>query len=151
MKFIDILKEEITDQQRKKAESVHKAIRKGIITLKTSGNRYRYELPEEFIFDTRGIYDISIQFVFFNKDIVWVGGGLALPLKVWLIEDGKKDVYINELLTAEDLETICYGDEYHIDSQWGTEYINVKNKVRSKYRNFDINAIMASPMDPTDL
>ena len=148
MKFIDILKEEITDKQRKKVQSVHRAIRKGIITL-SNGQRFKYELPEKYIFDMDGKDDIYIKFVFFNKDIVWVGGGLALPLKVWKIVDGK-DEYLNELLNSDDLETICYGDEYHIDTEPGTEYINVKNKVKSKYRNFDINAIMTSPMDPTD-
>lgn len=136
------------DKERKRVKTVHKAIRKGIVNV--SGTRYRYELPEEYTFhvvDEPHIQVTSIHFTFYNKDIQRdEGGGHGLPLKIWRIEEGK-DVYINKMLTAQDVGDISYNDEYNINTKLGVQYVNVKNKVRNKYRNFDINCIMTTPSD----
>ena len=151
MKFVldkpnEPINEEIDiDKERNRVKTVHKAIRKGIVNV--SGTRYRYELPEEYTFhvvDEPHLQLTSIKFTFYNKDIS--EGGHGLPLKIWRIEGGK-DVYLNKMLTGQDVGDISYNDEYGITTKSGVEYVNVKNKVRNRYRNFDINAIMTTPSD----
>jgi hypothetical protein len=140
------LNEEIDiDKERNRVKTVHKAVRKGIVNV--SGTRFRYELPEEYTFhvvDEPHLQVTAIKFTFYNKDIS--KGGDGLPLKIWRIEDGK-DVYLNKMLTGQDVGDISYDDEYGIDTKTGVEYVNAKNKVRNRYRNFDINAIMTTPSD----
>lgn len=140
------LNEEIDiDKERNRVKTVHKAVRKGIVNV--SGTRYRYELPEEYTFhvvDEPHLQVTAIKFTFYNKDIS--EGGHGLPLKIWRIEGGK-DVYINKMLTGQDVGDISYDDEYGIDTKTGVEYVNAKNKVRNRYRNFNINAIMTTPSD----
>jgi hypothetical protein len=147
MKFIDLINEEIDiDKERNRVKTVHKALRKGVISV--SGVRFRYELPEEYTFhvvDEPHLQLTAIKFTFYNKDLS--EGGDGLPLKVWRIEEGK-DVYINKMLTGQDLGDISYNDEYGINTKSGVEYVNAKNKVRNKYRNFNINCIMTTPSDP---
>ena len=143
------LNEEIDiDKERNRVKTVHKAIRKGIVNFE--GDRYRYELPEEYTFhvvDELHLQVTAIKFTFYNKDLTSdVGGGHGLPLKVWRIEEGK-DVYLNKMLTGQDLGDISYNDEYNINTKTGVEYVNVKNKVRKRYRNFNVNAIMTTPSD----
>jgi hypothetical protein len=141
------LNEEIDiDKERNRVKTVHKAIRKGIVNV--SGTRFRYELPEEYTFhvmDEPHLQVTAIKFTFYNKDIS--KGGDGLPLKIWRIEDGK-DVYLNKMLTGQDVGDITYNDEYAINTKTGVDYVNAKNKVRNRYRNFDINAIMTTPSDP---
>lgn len=140
------LNEEIDiDKERNRVKTVHKAVRKGIVNV--SGTRYRYELPEEYTFhvvDEPHLQVVAIKFTFYNKDIS--EGGHGLPLKVWRIEEGK-DVYLNKMLTGQDVGDISYNDEYGINTKTGVEYVNAKNKVRNRYRNFNINAIMTTPSD----
>ena len=145
MKFIDLLNEEIDiDKERNRVKTVHKALIKGVVNV--SGTRFRYELPEEYTFHVVDdvITQTSIKFTFYNKDIS--EGGDGLPLKIWRIEEGK-DVYLNKMLTGQDVGDISYNDEYNINTKSGVEYVSAKNKVRNKYRNFDINAIMTTPSD----
>ena len=130
------------DKERKKVKSVHKAIRKGMVDV--DGNSFRYELPEEYDLYVVETGLISINFPFYNEDILGEYGGLGIPLKVWRIEDGK-DVSVNEILSYNDVSNICYGDEYLINTKSGLDYLNVKRKVKNKYRNFDINALMTTP------
>ena len=143
------LNEEIDiDKERNRVKTVHKAVRKGIVNV--SGTRYRYELPEEYTFhvvDEPHLQVTAIKFTFYNKDLSRDnGGGHGLPLKIWRIEGGK-DVYLNKMLTGQDVGDISYNDEYGITTKSGVEYVNAKNKVRNRYRNFDINAIMTTPSD----
>jgi len=143
------LNEEIDiDKERNRVKTVHKAIRKGIVNV--SGTRFRYELPEEYTFhvvDEPHLQVTAIKFTFYNKDLSRdEGGGHGLPLKVWRIEGGK-DVYLNKMLTGQDVGDIAYNDEYGINTKTGVEYVNAKNKVRNRYRNFNINAIMTTPSD----
>jgi hypothetical protein len=145
----DELNEEMDiDKERKRVKTIHKAIRKGIMNF--DGNRYRYELPEEYTFhmvDELHLQVTAIKFTFYNKDLSRDNeGGHGLPLKIWRIEDGK-DVYLNKILSPQDVGDICYNDEYNINTKTGVEYVNVKNKVRNKYRDFNINAIMTTPSD----
>ena len=135
---------ESEDKEMKRVRTIHRSLRKGVISLK-NGDRFRYELPEEYTFHVVD-ESISVRFTFYNQDVTGDKGGINLPLKVWRIQDGK-DEYINEILSAYDVADICYGDEYKMDTKSGVEYINVKNKVRNKYRNFDINCIMTTPSD----
>ena len=51
------------------------------------------------------------------------------------------------MLTGQDVGDIVYNDDYKMSTKTGAEYVNVKNKVRNKYRNFNINAIMTTPSD----
>ena len=136
------------DKERNRVKTIHKAIRKGIVNFE--GNRFRYELPEEYTFhvvDELHLQVTAIKFTFYNKDLSKDnGGGNGLPLKIWRIEEGK-DVYLNKILTAQDVGDIAYNDEYGITNKTGVEYVNVKNKVRNRYRNFNINAIMTTPSD----
>ena len=136
------------DKERNRVKTIHKAIRKGIVNFE--GNRFRYELPEEYTFHVVNKLDLqvtSIKFIFYNKDLSRDnGGGHGLPLKIWRIEGGK-DVYLNKILTPQDVGDISYNDEYGITNKTGVEYVNVKNKVRNRYRNFNINAIMTTPSD----
>ena len=134
------------DKERNRVKTVHKAIRKGIVNV--SGTRFRYELPEEYTFHVVDdvLTQTSIKFTFYNQDITGDKGGLNLPLKVWRIQDGK-DEYLNDILSAYDVADITYNDEYNINTKSGVDYANVKNKVRNKYRNFDINCIMTTPSD----
>jgi len=136
------------DKERNRVKTIHKAIRKGIVNFE--GNRFRYELPEEYTFhvvDELHLQVTAIKFTFYNKDLSRDnGGGHGLPLKIWRIEGGK-DVYLNKILTAQDVGDISYNDEYGITNKTGVEYVNVKNKVRNRYRNFNINAIMTTPSD----
>ena len=136
------------DKERNRVKTIHKAIRKGIVNFE--GNRFRYELPEEYTFhvvDELHLQVTAIKFTFYNKDLSKDnGGGHGLPLKIWRIEGGK-DVYLNKILTAQDVGDISYNDEYGITNKTGVEYVNVKNKVRNRYRNFNINAIMTTPSD----
>jgi hypothetical protein len=150
MKFIDLLNEDdLTEKEKKRVKTVHKAIRKGIINL--NNGRYRYELPEDYKFYLIDNEIINIKFTFYNHDLGPSFGGVGLPLRVWRVEEGK-DVFINGLLSKDDVSDITYGDEYLINTRSGVEYTNVKNKVRNKYRDFNINAIMTSPSDdPMDL
>ena len=148
-KWEEHLNEEMDiDKERKRVKTIHKAIRKGIVNFE--GNRYRYELPEEYTFhmvNKLAIEIKSIKFTFYNKDLsMYNEGGHGLPLKIWRIEDGK-DVYLNKILSPQDVGDICYNDEYNINTKTGVEYVNVKNKVRNKYRDFNINAIMTTPSD----
>lgn len=143
------LNEEIDiDKERNRVKTVHKAIRKGIVNV--SGTRFRYELPEEYTFhvvDEPHLQVTAIKFTFYNKDLSRDnGGGHGLPLKIWRIEGGK-DVYLNKMLTGQDVGDIAYNDEYGINTKTGVEYVNAKNKVRNRYRNFNINAIMTTPSD----
>ena len=145
----DELNEEMDiDKERKRVKTIHKAIRKGIVNF--DGNRYRYELPEEYTFhvvDEPHLLLTSINFTFYNKDLSKDnGGGHGLPLKIWRMEEGK-DVYLNKILSPQDVGDISYNDEYGINTKTGVEYVNVKNKVRNKYRDFNINAIMTTPSD----
>ena len=151
--YIDDWKEPLNedidiDKERNRVKTIHKAIRKGIVNFE--GNRFRYELPEEYTFhvvDELHLQVTAIKFTFYNKDLSKDnGGGHGLPLKIWRIEGGK-DVYLNKMLTAQDVGDIAYNDEYGITNKTGVEYVNVKNKVRNRYRNFDINAIMTTPSD----
>lgn len=131
---------------RNKVRTVHKAIGKGVVTLK-NGDRFRYELPENYkIFITED-EKVSIQFTFRLDDVTIENGGLNLPLKVWKIVDGK-DEFINEPLTGYDIHHIIYGDPDFTNNQLIINYINVKNKVKNKYRDFSINPIMNTPSDP---
>ena len=136
------------DKERNRVKTIHKAIRKGIVNFE--GNRFRYELPEEYTFhvvDELHLQVTAIKFTFYNKDLSKDnGGGHGLPLKIWRIEGGK-DVYLNKMLTGQDVGDISYNDEYGINNKTGVEYVNVKNKVRNRYRNFNINAIMTTPSD----
>jgi hypothetical protein len=136
------------DKERNRVKTIHKAIRKGIVNFE--GNRFRYELPEEYTFhvvDELHLQVTAIKFTFYNKDLSRDnGGGHGLPLKIWRIEGGK-DVYLNKILTVQDVGDISYNDEYGITNKTGVEYVNVKNKVRNRYRNFNINAIMTTPSD----
>lgn len=136
------------DKERNRVKTIHKAIRKGIVNFE--GNRFRYELPEEYTFhvvDELHLQVTAIKFTFYNKDLLKDnGGGNGLPLKIWRIEGGK-DVYLNKMLTGQDVGDISYNDEYGITNKTGVEYVNVKNKVRNRYRNFNINAIMTTPSD----
>ena len=136
------------DKERNRVKTIHKAIRKGIVNFE--GNRFRYELPEEYTFhvvDELHLQVTAIKFTFYNKDLSKDnGGGHGLPLKIWRIQGGK-DVYLNKILTAQDVGDISYNDEYGITNKTGVEYVNVKNKVRNRYRNFNINAIMTTPSD----
>ena len=136
------------DKERNRVKTIHKAIRKGIVNFE--GNRFRYELPEEYTFhvvDELHLQVTAIKFTFYNKDLsIDNGGGDGLPLKIWRIEEGK-DVYLNKMLTAQDVGDITYNDEYGITNKTGVEYVNVKNKIRNRYRNFNINAIMTTPSD----
>ena len=136
------------DKERKRVKTIHKAIRKGMVNFE--GNRFRYELPEEYTFhvvDELHLQVTAIKFTFYNKDLSKDnGGGHGLPLKIWRIEGGK-DVYLNKILSAQDVGDISYNDEYGITNKTGVEYVNVKNKVRNRYRNFNINAIMTTPSD----
>jgi hypothetical protein len=136
------------DKERNRVKTIHKAIRKGIVNFE--GNRFRYELPEEYTFhvvDELHLQVTAIKFTFYNKDLSRDnGGGHGLPLKIWRIEGGK-DVYLNKMLTGQDVGDISYNDEYGITNKTGVEYVNVKNKVRNRYRNFNINAIMTTPSD----
>jgi hypothetical protein len=136
------------DKERNRVKTIHKAIRKGIVNFE--GNRFRYELPEEYTFhvvDELHLQVTAIKFTFYNKDLSKDnGGGHGLPLKIWRIEGGK-DVYLNKILSAQDVGDISYNDEYGITNKTGVEYVNVKNKVRNRYRNFNINAIMTTPSD----
>jgi hypothetical protein len=94
---------------------------------------------------------INIKFTFHNNDLGQNFAGLGLPLRVWKIEEGK-DVFLNGILSKDDVSDIIYGDEYLLNTKSGVDYTNVKNKVKRKYRDFDINAIMTSPTDnPMDL
>ena len=143
------LNEEIDiDKERNRVKTVHKAIRKGIVNV--SGTRFRYELPEDYTFhvvDEPHLQVTAIKFTFYYKDLTSdVGGGHGLPLKIWRIEDGK-DVYLNKMLTGKDVGEITHYDEYAINTKTGVEYVNAKNKVRNRYRNFNINAIMTTPGD----
>ena len=143
------LNEEIDiDKERNRVKTVHKAVRKGIVNV--SGTRFRYELPEEYTFhvvDEPNLQVTAIKFTFYNKDLSRDnGGGHGLPLKIWRIEGGK-DVYLNKMLTGQDVGDISYNDEYGINTKTGVEYVNAKNKVRNRYRNFNINAIMTTPSD----
>jgi hypothetical protein len=143
------LNEEIDiDKERNRVKTVHKALRKGVVSV--SGVRFRYELPEEYTFhvvDEPHLQVTAIKFTFYNKDLTSdVGGGHGLPLKIWRIEDGK-DVYLNKMLTGQDVGDITYNDEYNINTKTGVDYVNAKNKVRNRYRNFNINAIMTTPSD----
>jgi hypothetical protein len=147
----DELNEEMDiDKERKRVKTIHKAIRKGVVNF--NNGRYRYELPEEYTFhmvNELAIEIKSIKFTFYNKDLsMYNGGGDGLPLKIWRIEEGK-DVYLNKILSPQDVGDICYNDEYNINTKTGVEYVNVKNKVRNKYRDFNINAIMTTPSDTT--
>lgn len=136
------------DKEKKRVKTIHKAIRKGVVTV--DGNRFKYELPEEYLFYR--VHDelvlTSIQFTFHNNDLGDNFGGLALPLRVWRIEEGK-DVFLNGVLTKEDVSDIVYGDEYLINTKSGVDYVNVKSKVRNKYRDFDINIITTTPSNKT--
>ena len=145
----EINEDDITEKERKRVKTIHKAIRKGVINL--NNGRYRYELPEDYKFYLIDNEIINIKFTFHNHDLGQNFGGLGLPLRIWRVEEGK-DVFINGLLSKDDVSDIVYGDEYLINTKSGAEYTNVKNKVRNKYRNFNINAIMTSPSDdPMDL
>jgi hypothetical protein len=94
---------------------------------------------------------INIKFTFNNHDLGQNFAGLGLPLRVWRIEDGK-DVFLNGILSKDDVSDIVYGDDYLLNTKSGVDYTNVKNKIRNKYRDFNINAIMTSPSDnPMDL
>ena len=145
MKFIDLINEGTNvDKERKRVKTVHKAIRKGIVTVE--GYRFRYELPEEYkIFITED-EKVSIQFTFRIDDVTIENGGLNLPLKVWKIVDGK-DESINEPLTGYDIHHIIYGDPHFTSNELIINYVNVKNKVKNKYRDFSINNIMLDPSD----
>jgi hypothetical protein len=132
------------DKERKKVKSVHKAIRKGMVNV--DGNSFRYELPEDYDLFAVETGLISINFPFYNEDILGENGGLGIPLKVWRMEDGK-DVSVNEILSFEDVSNICYGDEYLINTKSGLDYVNVRRKVKNRYRNFYINALMTTPND----
>ena len=148
MKFIDLINEGTNvDKERKRVKTVHKAIRKGVVTM-SNGVRFRYELPEEYTFHVVDdqLEQTSIQFTFYNQDVVGENGGLGLPLKVWRMEEGK-DVFVNERLSKDDVSDIVYGEQYLINTRSSVDYLNVKNKVKNKYRNFDINAIMTNPSD----
>ena len=147
MKFIDLINENTNvDKERNRVKTIHKAIRRGVVIVE--GYRFRYELPEEYTFHM--IDDVltqtAIKFTFYNKDIKINGGGVNLPLKVWRIEEGK-DIFVNERLSNDDVSDIIYGDEYLLNTRSGVDYTNVKSKVRNKYRDFDINAIMTTPND----
>ncbi len=132
------------DKERKRVKTIHKAIRKGVVTV--DGNRFRYELPEDYSFYR--VHDelqlTSIQFTFTNHDLGQNFGGLALPLRVWRIEEGK-DVFVNGILSKDDVSDIVYGDDYLLNTKSGVDYVNVKNKVKRKYRDFDINIITTTP------
>ena len=132
------------DKEKKRVKTVHKAIRKGVVTVE--GYRFRYELPEDYSFYK--VHDelqlTSIQFTFNNKDISGENGGVGLPLKVWRIEEGK-DVFVNERLSKEDVSNIVYGDDYLLNTRSGVDFTNVKWKVRNKYRDFNINIITTTP------
>ena len=134
------------DKEKKRVKTIHKAIRKGVVTV--DGNRFRYELPEEYSFYR--VHDelqlTSIQFTFSNHDLGQNFAGLGLPLRVWRIEEGK-DVFVNGILSKDDVSDIVYGDEYLINTKSGVDYVNVKNKVKRKYRDFDINIITTTPSD----
>ena len=146
---IELNEDDLTEKERKRVKTVHKAIRKGIVNL-TYG-KYRYELPEDYKFYLIDNEIINIKFTFYNHDLGPSFAGVGLPLRVWRIEDGK-DVFLNGILSNADVSDIVYGDEYLINTKSGAEYTNVKNKVKNKYRDFNINAIMTSPTDnPMDL
>jgi hypothetical protein len=146
----DELNEEMDiDKERKRVKTIHKAIRKGIVNL--SNGKYRYELPENYKFYLIDNEMINIKFTFHNNDLGQNFAGLGLPLRVWRIEDGK-DVFLNGILSKDDVSDIVYGDDYLLNTKSGVDYTNVKNKIRNKYRDFNINAIMTSPTDnPMDL
>jgi hypothetical protein len=147
MKFIDLINEGTNvDKERKRVKTIHRAIRKGVVTVE--GYRFRYELPEEYTFHVVDdqLQQTSIQFIFHNHDLGQNFAGLGLPLRVWRIEDGK-DVFVNGVLTKDDVSDIVYGEQYLINTRSSVDYLNVKNKVRNKYRDFDINAIMTNPSD----
>ena len=130
---------------RNKVRTVHKALRKGVVTLKT-GDRFRYELPENYkIFITED-EQVSIQFTFRIDDVTIENGGLNLPLKVWKIVDGK-DESINEPLNGHQINHIIYGDPLFTSNELIINYANVKNKVKNKYLDFNINSIMLDPSD----
>ena len=144
------LNEEVDiDKERKRVKTIHKAIRKGIVNL--SDGKYRYELPENYKFYLMDNEMINIKFTFNNHDLGQNFAGVGLPLRVWRIEDGK-DVFLNGILSKDDVSDIVYGDDYLLNTKSGVDYTNVKNKIRNKYRDFNINAIMTSPSDnPMDL
>jgi hypothetical protein len=145
----ELNEDDITEKERKRVKTIHKGIRKGIVNL--NNGRYRYELPEDYKFYLIDNEIINIKFTFHNHDLGGNFGGLGLPLRVWRIEEGK-DVFLNGVLTKEDVNEIVYGDEYRVNTKSGVDYVNVKSKVRNKYRNFNINPIMTSPSDnPMDL
>ena len=147
MPWEEPLNEEIDiDKERKRVKTIHKSLRKGIVNL--SDGKYRYELPEDYTFHVVDdvLTQTSIKFTFYNHDLGPSFGGVGLPLRVWRIEEGK-DVFINGILSNADVSDIVYGDEYLINSNSGVDYINVKNKVKVRYHNFDINAIMTTPSD----
>jgi hypothetical protein len=146
----DELNEEIDiDKERKRVKTIHKAIRKGVVNL--SDGKYRYELPENYKFYLMDNEMINIKFTFNNHDLGQNFAGVGLPLRVWRIEDGK-DVFLNGILSKDDVSDIVYGDDYLLNTKSGVDYTNVKNKIRNKYRDFNINAIMTSPSDnPMDL
>lgn len=140
------LNEDSTDKERKRVRAIHKALRKGIVEV--DGNRFKYELPEDYTFHmvSDQLNLTSIKFTFYNEDINGENAGLNLPLKVWRIEDGK-DEYVNEILSKQDVSEICYGDPYLLNTRSGVSYENVKNKVKSKYRSFNVNSIMTTVTD----
>jgi len=147
MKFIDLINEGTNvDKERKRVKTIHRAIRKGVVTVE--GYRFRYELPEEYTFHMVDdvLTQTAIKFTFYNHDLGQNFGGVGLPLRVWRIEDGK-DVFVNGNLSKDDVSNIVYGDEYLLNTRSGVDYTNVKSKVRNKYRDFDINAIMTTPSD----
>jgi hypothetical protein len=151
MKFVlgeltELNEETDTDKERKRVKTIHKAIRKGVVTV--NDERFKYELPEDYSFYR--VHDeiqlTSIQFTFSNQDIMRENGGLGLPLKVWRIEEGK-DIFVNERLSKDDVSDIVYGDDYLLNTKSGVDYVNVKSKVKNKYRDFDINIITTTPND----
>jgi hypothetical protein len=147
MKLLNIINEDTNvDKERKRVKTIHKAIRRGIVTVE--GYRFRYELPEEYTFHMVDdvLTQTSIKFTFYNHDLGQNFGGVGLPLKVWRIEDGK-DVFVNGNLSKDNVSDIVYGDEYLLNTRSGVDYANVKNKVKNKYGNFDINCIMTTPSD----
>jgi hypothetical protein len=147
MKLLNIINENTNvDKERKRVKTIHKAIRRGIVTVE--GYRFRYELPEEYTFHMVDdvLTQTSIKFTFYNHDLGQNFGGVGLPLRVWRIEDGK-DVFVNGNLSKDNVSDIVYGDEYLLNTRSGVDYANVKNKVKNKYGNFDINCIMTTPSD----
>ena len=75
------------DKERNRVKTIHKAIRKGIVNFE--GNRFRYELPEEYTFhvvDELHLQVTAIKFTFYNKDLSKDnGGGHGLPLPCHLV------------------------------------------------------------------